>query len=71
MAFPFQVTEHVIEGQHIREYLRATSTPNIPPKICIKQYTPVTNTDPQPGDATIIAAQGTGFPKVCLSYICY
>lgn len=64
MPFPFHITEFVIDGQHIREYPRATSTPNTPPKICIKKYTPVDNPNPRPDDVTIVAAQGTGYPKV-------
>lgn len=67
MPFPFHITEHVIEGQHIREYPRATSTPNTPPQLCVKKYTPVDNSNPRPGDVTIVAAQGTGYPKVCSS----
>ncbi|KAF9893546.1 hypothetical protein FE257_010858 [Aspergillus nanangensis] len=63
MGYPFEITEHVIEGQHIREYPRATATQDVALKLCIKQYTPITNTSPQPGDVTIIAAHGTGYPK--------
>ncbi|PIG82642.1 hypothetical protein AARAC_006443 [Aspergillus arachidicola] len=63
MGFPFQIIEHVIEGQHIREYPRATATPDFPLKLCIKQYQPLNNLDPQPGDVTIVAVHGTGYPK--------
>ncbi|KAJ5118968.1 hypothetical protein N7448_010676 [Penicillium atrosanguineum] len=63
MSSPFQVAEHVIDGQYIREYPRATATPDAPLKLCIKQYTPVDNPNPQPGDITIVATHGTGFPK--------
>ncbi|KAI9367083.1 toxin biosynthesis protein [Aspergillus egyptiacus] len=60
---PFHVTEHVIDGQYIREYPRATATPDAPLKLSVKQYTPVSNPNPQPGDVTIVAVHGTGFPK--------
>ncbi|KAB8211982.1 alpha/beta-hydrolase [Aspergillus parasiticus] len=63
MGFPFQITEHVIDGQHIREYPRATATPDILLKLCIKEYKPLNNLDPQPGDVTIVAIHGTGYPK--------
>ncbi|KAJ5748699.1 toxin biosynthesis protein [Penicillium nucicola] len=61
--FPFQVTEHTIEGQHIREYPRATATEDAPLKLLIKKYTPLDNLNPQPGDITLIGFHGTGFPK--------
>ncbi|CAI7637249.1 unnamed protein product [Penicillium viridicatum] len=63
MPPPFHITDHVIKGQYIREYPRATATPDVSLKLCIKQYTPVDNPNPQPGDVTIVAAHGTGFPK--------
>ncbi|KAJ5920990.1 hypothetical protein N7466_009316 [Penicillium verhagenii] len=63
MGFPFHVTEHVIDAQYIRDNARATATANAPLKLCIKQYTPLDNTNPQPGDVTFIAAHGIGFPK--------
>lgn len=64
MGFPFQISEHVINAQHVRESVRATATSDAKLKLCIKQYTPLDNLDPQPGDVTIIGAHGTGFPKV-------
>ncbi|KAJ5322670.1 hypothetical protein N7452_010959 [Penicillium brevicompactum] len=63
MPFPFQISEHVIDGQYIREYPRATAAADSPLKLCIKQYTPIDNPNPQPGDVTIVATHGTGFPK--------
>ncbi|KAJ5225731.1 hypothetical protein N7468_006956 [Penicillium chermesinum] len=59
----FNIAEHVIDGQYVREYHHATTTPDAPLKLCIKQYSPKNNPEPQPGDATLIAAHGTGFPK--------
>ncbi|PWY92801.1 toxin biosynthesis protein [Aspergillus heteromorphus CBS 117.55] len=63
MSFPFTITEHLIDAQYIREYPRATTIQNAPLKLCIKQYTPFDNPEPQPGDLTIVAAHGTGFAK--------
>lgn len=62
--FPFVVTEHIIDGQHIREYPNAAVDPNPTFKLVLKRYTPVDNPNPQPGDVTIIGAHGCGFPKV-------
>jgi hypothetical protein len=67
MSALFHITEHVIDGQYIREYPRATATPDASLKLCIKQYTPLDNPNPKPGDVTIIATHGTGFPKVISS----
>jgi hypothetical protein len=64
MGSPFNITEHLIDGQYIREYPRATATPDASLKLCIKQYTPVDNPNPQSGDVTIVATHGTGVPKV-------
>lgn len=66
-TFPFIVTEHTIDGQHIREYPNATVDPNSTIKLVLKKYTPVDNPNPQPGDVTIIGAHGCGFPKVSRS----
>lgn len=62
-TFPFSVKEHVIDGQYIREYPRAT-LPQAVSKLVVKKYTPIQNSNPQPGDVTIVAAPGGGFPKV-------
>ncbi|KAL4895523.1 alpha/beta-hydrolase [Aspergillus ambiguus] len=61
--FPFIVTEHVIDGQHIREYPRATLPQEAPVKLVVKKYTPKDNLRPQKGDITIIGAHGLGFLK--------
>lgn len=63
MTSSFHVKDHVIDTQYIREYHRATATPDAPLKLCVKQYIP-TDYEPQLGDVTIIATHGTGFPKV-------
>lgn len=64
---PFIITEHIIDGQHIREYPHATRTGEDFLKLSVKRYTPKSNPNPQPGDVTIIGAHGSGFPKVSYS----
>lgn len=62
---PFIITEHLVDCQHVREYPRATATEHGGAlKLAIKQYTPLDNLEPQPGDITIIATHGSGLPKV-------
>lgn len=64
MAFPFKVIEHTIPAQHIREWPRATAVSQEHAlQLCIKQYRPIDNPEPQPGDVTVIGAHGNGFPK--------
>ncbi|OKL60228.1 hypothetical protein UA08_04626 [Talaromyces atroroseus] len=64
MSCPFRIVEHVVPGQHLREYPRATSTSQEETLyIAVKQYIPLDNPHPQPGDVTIIAAHANGFPK--------
>jgi hypothetical protein len=62
--FPFIVTEHIVDGQYIREYPRATVSQASCLKLAVKKYVPLDNPNPQPGDVTIIGAPGGGFPKV-------
>ncbi|CAK7217770.1 hypothetical protein SBRCBS47491_003283 [Sporothrix bragantina] len=60
----FEVKEHVFDGQHIREYPRATAhSQEEVLQVCAKQYIPRSNPKPQPGDVTIIAAHANGFVK--------
>ena len=62
----FEVTEHTIAGQHIREYPHGTRIDQHDIlEIAIKQYTPTEN-DSQDldGAVTVITAGGIGFPKV-------
>lgn len=64
-SLAYTVREHVIKCSHIREYPRATaSEAEGPLSLCIKQYTPINNPNPQPGDITVIGAHGSGLPKV-------
>lgn len=62
----FRTYEHVVQGQHIREYPAATADSQEEPlSLHIKQYVPLGNLKPVAGDVTIIAAHANGFPKVC------
>jgi pimeloyl-ACP methyl ester carboxylesterase len=64
MPFPFIITEHTIPAQHIREWPRATAASQDDIlQLRIKQYTPLDNIDPQPGDLTIVGAHANGVPK--------
>lgn len=65
MESSFRIVEHVVPGQYIREYPRATSTSQEETLyIAAKQYIPLDNLQPKPGDVTIIATHANGFPKV-------
>lgn len=66
MAPVFNVVEHVISGQHIREYPNATKhSQEDALKISIKQYIPSNTVDSVPHNAvTIVGLHGNGFPKV-------
>ncbi|KAJ5371705.1 Alpha/beta hydrolase family-domain-containing protein [Penicillium concentricum] len=60
----FQVTEHTIRGQNIRERpgaVKAGHERDI--RLAVKQYVPFDNPSPQEGDVTIIGAHANGFPK--------
>ncbi|TGJ88242.1 hypothetical protein E0Z10_g584 [Xylaria hypoxylon] len=63
-SFPFHVKEHVVPGQHIREWARGTANSQEDVlNLHVKQYTPKDNPSPQPGDVTILGAHANGFPK--------
>ena len=66
MAPVFNVVEHVIPGQHIREYPNATKhSQEETLKLSIKQYIPLDTVDRVPQNAvTIVGLHGNGFPKV-------
>jgi pimeloyl-ACP methyl ester carboxylesterase len=60
----FHVVEHVVPAQHIREFPRAVlGAEETVLKLHVKQYIPIDNPEPQPGDLTIIGAHANGFPK--------
>lgn len=57
--------EHISPCQHIREYPRAIATEQEETLwLSVKQYVPIDNPNPKPGDITIIGAHANGFPKV-------
>lgn len=60
----FQITEHVIPCQHIREYPHAVKSENAILQLAIKEYRPLNNLDASPGSVTIIGTHANGFPKV-------
>lgn len=60
----FQVIDHSINAQHIREYPAATAGRQEDVlQLVIKQYVPLSNPNPKPGDLSIIGAHANGFPK--------
>ena len=60
----FRVTEHEIPCSHLRQYPHATINPEDQElRLAVKQYTPLDNPNPQPGDITILGAHANGFPK--------
>lgn len=62
---PYRIVEHTIPGQHIREYPHATrSEQGACINLAVKQYVPVYDQGPSPGDVTIITGHANGFPKV-------
>jgi len=65
----FRIVEHIIPCQHIRDYHHATrNDQEVVLSLAIKQYVPLNNLSPQLGDVTIIAAGGSGMPKVPQSH---
>lgn len=65
MTSPFYIKEHLVEGQHIREYPNATThSQEEVLYLSVKQYIPKDNLHPKPGDVTIIASHANGFVKV-------
>jgi hypothetical protein len=66
MSDLFEIKEHVVEAQHVRDYPRATAhSQNEILYTSVKQYIPKNNPNPQPGDVTILGAHANGFVKVC------
>ena len=65
MSALFDIKEHIVEAQHIREYPRATANSQEDVlRLSVKQYIPKNNPHPIPGDVTIIGAHANGFVKV-------
>lgn len=60
----FQVVQHTVPCQYIREYPRATQNAELDKlHIMVNQYIPRDNLQPQLGDVTIIAAHANGVGK--------
>ena len=61
----FRIVEHAVPGQYIREYPQATATNQEDILyLSVKQYIPLDNPNPKPGDVTVIGTHANGFPKV-------
>lgn len=62
----FKIVEHVIPGQHIREYYHSVKgRQEAPVQLATKQYIPLDRPEPIPDNAvTIIGTHGNGSPKV-------
>ena len=68
MSSVFEIREHTIECQHIRQYARATADSQEDVlHLAVKQYIPLDNQNPKGGDITIIGACANGFPKASLA----
>lgn len=63
MAFPFSVVEHTFKGQHYREVPATVAGDDENLQLHAKQYIPLNNPKPQPGDLSIIACHANGFCK--------
>ena len=62
---PFQVFEHTIPCQHLREYPRATAVDEEDIlHLAVKEYVPLSNAEGTSGDVTIIGAHANAFTKV-------
>ena len=60
----FDIKEHQVPCQHIREYPRATANGQEDVLyLAVKQYIPLNNPEPRPGDVTVIAAHANGCVK--------
>ncbi|KAL2808068.1 putative toxin biosynthesis protein [Aspergillus granulosus] len=68
MISPFKIIEHVLPGQHIREYpLSINGRQETPLQFAIKQYIPLDQPSPISDNAvTIIGVPGNGSPKEIL-----
>ena len=62
-ASNFSVTEHILLGQHIREYPYGVKSEPAKLRLDIKEYRPLDNIDAAPGSVTIIAAHANGLVK--------
>jgi hypothetical protein len=60
----FQVTEHVIPCQHIREYPNGIKKKEGTLRLAVKQYQPLNNLEASLGSWTVLATHANGVPKV-------
>ena len=64
----FRVFEHETRTQHTRQWPRGTEVGHENAlKLAVKQYVPLEQKGPAPGDVTFIAAHAYGFAKVDLA----
>ncbi|KAJ3543092.1 hypothetical protein NM208_g3754 [Fusarium decemcellulare] len=64
MSSSYRVVQHTVNCCHTRDHVAATARGDADtPKLSVKQYIPINNPDPQPGDVTVIGAHANGFPK--------
>ena len=72
MASVFNVVEHFIPGQHIREYPKGTKHRQEDTlQLCVKQYVPASTPEIEIDTGlTIIGVPGNGFPKVNMDSSC-
>ena len=60
----FNTKTHYVDSSHVRQYPHTLANEQEDVlKIAIKQYTPLSNLSPQPGDVSIIAAHANGVGK--------
>lgn len=65
----FEVTEHIIQCQYIREYPHAQKIDQRPLKLAIKEYRPLKNLGAAAaGSVTLIATHANGLAKVCMKW---
>lgn len=60
----YRVVSHQVPCSYVREYRQAlANSEDDQLHLAVKQYIPLSNPNPQPGDITIIGAHANGFPK--------
>ncbi|RMD39829.1 hypothetical protein DV735_g5299, partial [Chaetothyriales sp. CBS 134920] len=63
-ASKFRVVSHRVPSSYLREFPRATAnSPDDELQLSVKQYIPLSNPNPSPGDISIIGAHANAFPK--------
>lgn len=62
--YPYRIVEHTVPCSYTRGWPRSLANgQEDTPHLSVKQYIPLDNPNPQPGDVTIIGAHACGFPK--------